>query len=281
GIDLQAPQSYREDIARLRAHARTTTRRLSQLARIRVGTTEIKIVRPSTDALRHAAEEASLLFVCEPGARKSGARPDLTDKLIEAGRDVVFLAVDHFAASSLGQLRTELGLNRELMEVLDNWPGTAPAFLVIDALDAARTEPASKAFRNLIHSVAEAQGRWHVVASIRKFDLRYSQDLQHLFYGEPINSFRDPDFPRVRHLKVPRLSEEEIAQIPSQSPPLYALIECAPRVLWELLRVPFNLRLMAGLLGIGINPADLTPIRTQLELLDRYWLYRVVRDDGN
>ncbi len=246
GINLQAPRSYREDIERLRTHAHTTTRLLSQLARIRVGTTEIKI----------------------------------TDKLIEEGRDVVFLAVDHFAASSLGQLRAELGLDRELTEVLANWPGTAPAFLVIDALDAARTEPASRAFRNLIQSVAEQQGRWRVVASIRRFDLRYSQDVQYLFHGEPVSSFRDQNFLRVRHLQVPRLSDEEMDQIPSQSPTLQALLDRASPVLRELLRVPFNLRLMAELLGIGIDPVDLTPIRTQLELLDRYWLHRVVRDDG-
>jgi len=280
GINLQAPRSYREDIERLRTHAHTTTHLLSQLARIRVGTTEIKIERPSTEALRHAAEEASLLVVGEPGAGKSGALHDLTDKLIEEGRDVVFLAVDHFAASSFGQLRAELGLDRELTEVLANWPGTAPAFLVIDALDAARTEPASRAFRNLIQSVAEQQGRWRVVASIRRFDLCYSQDLQYLFHGEPVSSFRDQNFLRVRHLQVPRLSDEEMDQIPSQSPTLQALLDRASPVLRELLRVPFNLRLMAELLGIGIDPADLTPIRTQLELLDRYWLHRVVRDDG-
>ena len=203
GIDLQVPRSYREDIERLRTHARTTTSFLAQLARIRVGTTEIKITRPSTEALRHAAEEDSLLVVGEPGAGKSGALHDLTDQLIKEGQDVVFLAVDHFAASSLGQLRIELGLQRELMEMLANWPGTAPAFLVIDALDAARTEPVSKAFRTLIQSIAEQHGRWHVVASIRKFDLRYSHDLQHLFQGEPVRTFHGQTFLRVRHLQVP------------------------------------------------------------------------------
>jgi hypothetical protein len=152
---------------------------------------------------------------------------------------------------------------------------------VIDALDAARTEPVSKAFRTLIQSIAEQHGRWHVVASIRKFDLRYSHDLQYLFQGEPVSTFHDQTFLRVRHLHVPRFSDEEMGQIPLQSPALQALLEHATPVLQELLRVPFNLRLMAELLGIGIAPADLTPIRTQLELLDRYWFHRVMRDDGN
>jgi len=280
GIELQASRSYREDIDRLRAHTRTTAGLLAQLARIRVGATQIKIARPSTDALRRASEDTSVLVVGEPGAGKSGALHDLTARLIEEGRDVVFLAVDHFAAHSLWELRRDLQLEREVLDVLANWPGTAPAFLVIDALDAARTDPAAKTFRTLIQSVAEQQDRWRVVASIRKFDLRYSLELQQLFWGEPPSAFRDPDFLTIQHLNIPRLSDEELAQIPSQSPALQALLDGAPAGLRELLRVPFNLRLMAELLGIGIDPADLTPIRTQLELLDRYWLHRVVRNDG-
>lgn len=99
-----------------------------------------------------------------------------------------------------------------------------------------------------------------MVASIRKFDLRYSQELQQLFLGEPSAEFRDPEFMGIRHLNVPRLSDEELAQIPPQSPALQALITNAPQELQELLRVPFNLRLMAELLGIGMDLADLTPI---------------------
>ncbi len=81
-------------------------------------------------------------------------------------------------------------------------------------------------------------------------------------------------------MQVPRLTDDELMQIPSQSPALQALLERATPVLRELLRVPFNLRLMAALLGFGLRLDDLTPIRTQLELLDRYWQHRVVRDDG-
>jgi hypothetical protein len=36
---------------------------------------------------------------------------------------------------------------------------------------------------------------------------------------------------------------------------------------------------MGELLGEGVSASELTPIRTQLELLDRYWQYRVIRDD--
>jgi hypothetical protein len=279
GINIQAPRSYRDNIERLTTHAQRTSDILSHLARIRLGTTEIKIHRLSTVALRCAAEEGSLLVVGDPGAGKSGALCDLVRLLREEERDVIFLAVDRLAASSTEALRVELGLDRDLTEVLANWPGTAPAFLVIDALDAVRADPAANAIRDLIQTVIGQCSRWHVVASIRKFDLQYSQELKQLFSGNLSNTFQDQDLLTVRHLKIPQLSMEELAQILSQSPPLQTVIDNAPEALRELLRVLFNVRLMAELLGAGIDPADLSPIRTQLELLDRYWLYRVVCND--
>jgi hypothetical protein len=280
GIELQVVRSYRNDIERLRAYSRTTADALANLARIRVGATEVKIQRHSTEELRRAAEEDSLLVVGEPGAGKSGALHDLVVALQDEGRDIVFLAVGLLAAHSLGELRQELGLERDLREILDKWLGITPAFLIIDALDAARAVPAERTIRELIRAIVEQKGRWRVVASIRKFDLRYGQKFQQLFLGEPLPVFQDKAFPRLRYLNIPQLSEEELAQISFQSSDLQQLIANAPEELHDLLRVPLNLRLMAELLGTGLQPSDLTPIRTQLELLDRYWLRWVIRFDG-
>jgi hypothetical protein len=49
----------------------------------------------------------------------------------------------------------------------------------------------------------------------------------------------------------------------------------------DLLRVPFNLRLAADILETGVAPSDLTPIRTQSELLRRYWVHRVAGTRGD
>lgn len=280
GIAIQVARSYRDDIERLMAYSRTTAFLVSDLALIRVGQTEVKIHRRSTEELRRMAEEGSLLVVGEPGAGKSGALHDLVQVLEGEGRDVVFLAVDRLAARSLGEIREELDLGRELIEILANWPGKEPAFVVIDALDAARADPAGTAVRDLIRMVIGGASRWSVVASIRKFDLRYSPELKHLFSGEPSQEFLDAEFMRIRHLNVPPLADAELAQIPTQSPVLQAMVTGAPAALRDLLRVPFNLRLVAELVGAGLDPSLLTPIHTQLELLDRYWSYRVFRSDG-
>jgi hypothetical protein len=280
GLDLKAPRSYHNDIGRLRDYSRATFEALGHLAQICVGSAVIKIHRPSTEALIRAAEENSVLVVGEPGAGKSGALHDLVKALREEGRDYVFLAVDRLAARSLGEVRLEIGLNHELAEVLDNWAGTQSAFLVIDALDAARGDPAGAMIRDLIHQLAQKSGRWQVVASIRKFDLRYGVEIKQLFGGAPPTEFQDAEFRGVRHLNIPRLSNDELSQIAFQSAELNALVHRAPAELHDLLRVPFNLRLMTELLGAGVAARELTPIRTQLELLDRYWSHRVIRLDG-
>ncbi|NPA76202.1 MAG: hypothetical protein GXN93_00400 [Candidatus Diapherotrites archaeon] len=280
GFDLRAVRSYENDIERLRAYSERTFRTLAHYAEIQLGSATIKIRRACTNALKQAAMTQSILVVGEPGAGKSGVLHDFVATLRENQKDFVFLAVDRLAAQSLGELREELGLEHELLEVLENWPGVEPAFLVIDALDAARGSRAERMIRDLIREIIETNSRWRVVASVRKFDLRYSVDFQRLFDGDPPTSFVDPEFQRVRHLNVPKLSDEEISQIGQKSSELRSLIERASSELREILRVPFNVRLLAELLNAGLRIEELTPIRTQIELLDRYWLYRVVRSDG-
>jgi hypothetical protein len=134
--------------------------------------------------------------------------------------------------------------------------------------------------RDLIKEVMQQNGRWRVVASVRKFDLRYSPELRELFKGDPPSKFSDPELSGIRHLNVPTLDQDELSQIEPQSPELYSLIVNAQSELRDLVSVPFNLRLIADLIGNGMDPAHFSPVRTQLQLLDRYWQHRVLRNDG-
>lgn len=279
-IAVAAARSFRDDLARLKAYSEMTARLLADLSRVRVGAAEVKIQRPSLQELRRLAEVDSLLVVGEPGGGKSGTLHDFSDALLRDGKDVIFLAVDRVAAGSLGNLRQELGLAHDLVEVMANWPGLEPGFLVIDALDAARGSSTAQTMLDLIRLVRQVGGRWRVVASIRKFDLRYSDALRSFFVGEPSEAYRDAEFVPIRHINIPVLSDAEMAQVSAQAPTLGDLIARAPDDLRQLLRVPFNLRLAADLLGAGVAANELTPIRTQIQLLDRYWRERVVRADG-
>lgn len=252
---------------------------LRGLSLIRVGSNEIKIDRQSTRELQNSIEDNSVLVVGDPGAGKSGALHDIVESVVEK-RDVIFLAVDRLSAESLPELRQELALEHELLDVIENWSGTEPAFLVIDALDAARAEQTARALRDLIQSVVRQAGRWRVVASIRKFDLRYNSEVRELFRGKPPSEYLDAEFKGACHINIPILDSDELAQLEKKSPDLYALVMGAPSELRKLMSVPFNLRLVADLLGDGLSISDLSPLRTQLQLLDRYWQSRIIRQDG-
>src|SRR5260221_6785616 len=138
------------------------------------------------------------------------------------------LAVDRLTAASDGELRQELGLDHNLADVLDNWVGDAPAFLIIDALDAARGGSAAQTLRELIAHATSPKTRWRVIASIRKFDLRYSEELRDLFQVRPSTGespeFRDDEFLSISHVNVRPLSNVELREVQSQSAEVSALV---------------------------------------------------------
>ncbi len=283
--DKKFPQkatfSYRPDIERLRQHSKQTLSSLKPYSEIAVQNQTVKVIRDCQSAFLSAALDRSVLVVGEPGAGKSGAVHDFVQSLEDGKKDLIFLAVDRLSSESLGELRQELGLQNELFDVIDHWPGTAPVLLVIDALDAARVDPKMKLYRDLIRRVMTRNANWRVVASIRKFDLRNSKELQQIFNGAPVTGFSDPEFSHVQHLNVGQLTDIELGQIGAQSQELYQLVQIASLELQKLIRTVFNLRLLAELLDSGAAPSDLTPIRTQIELLEKYWSYRVIGEDGN
>ncbi|HEU0077588.1 MAG TPA: hypothetical protein VFQ76_08075, partial [Longimicrobiaceae bacterium] len=280
GIRVRAPLGYRDDVERLRRHSAEVLARLSDYAAIQLGPARVEIDRPYVGTLRAAAEEGSTLLVGEPGAGKSGVIHGLARALGAEGRDVVVFTVQDPPFASLGELRAELRLEHDVADVLANWPGDRPAFLLIDALDAARTDAAAQALRLLIRDVMEAAGRWRVVASIREYDVRYGRDVRRLFAGDPPQGpcprLSGKEFAHVRHLVVGTLTRSELDQLAVRSPALHELVSTAPSTLRGLFANIFNLRLAAELLDAGTVPEAIRSVGSQLDLLDLYWDERVV-----
>ncbi|MFN8149599.1 MAG: hypothetical protein U0R24_00530 [Solirubrobacterales bacterium] len=286
GLELRAAPSYREDIERLRAYSDTIVDRLKPLSHISLpGEEVVKISRAVPDELIAAAEKESLLVTGNPGVGKSAGLYELVRELKTKGRDVVLLAADALSAGSLGELRDEIRLDHEVVDVLTNWPGTEKALIVVDALDAARGENTQAMLLDLIPAVSVTAPRWLVTASIRRFDLRYTQKLKDLFLVDgdsPVaDDYVSPEFPSLRHFVVPVLSDEELAQLESLAPALHVVVADAPSDLRELARVPFNLRLLAELVSLDVSRAELEPITTQVQLLDKYWEHRVLGSDSD
>lgn len=271
---------YKRDIDKLKEYTRSEVINNSETSKLRVGNQEIKIVRRCVETLQHEAERGSLVVVGEPGSGKSGALSDFVVNLLEEKRDVIFLDVGHISAEGLGALRNELGLTYDLNDVIDNWLGEQAGYLVIDALDAARSEKSVQTLRAVISRVIRTEGRWRIIASVRKFDLRHDNELRRLFYGNKISDYQDDEFHMLRHMKIPAFSDGEILEIAKSIPAIDNLLKQADEALKDLIRIPFNFRIIGELIGEGIENNELIPLHTQSELLDRYWSYRVIRSDG-
>ena len=278
GFELISSPAYVADIRALREYTSLTLQSLDHLATLSVHGRDVRIERPVTEFLRSQAIEHSLVVVGDPGAGKSGVLHELGSALQRDHEDVVFLAADRLDDS----LKSELGLRHNLTDVLVNWSGKKTGTLIIDALDAARGSKALIVLRDLIRSVVSTpESRWRIVASIRVFDLRYSQDLQSIFH-KPFEKtaperFQDATFPNLRHIHVSRFSPEELARIRNLAPELNPVFDAATPSLKELLNIPFNLRLVAELLSSDLSKPDLGAIETQVGLLSQYWLHRVIK----
>jgi hypothetical protein len=222
--------------------------------------------------------QASLLIIGEPGSGKSGALYAAAKQISADGQPVLAIAVDRHPVSTLDELRRELRLERPIIEVLRDWNGDRKGVLFVDALDATRGGPSERVFQDLIRRVLQEAPNWHVIASIRVFDLRFGVVYRDLFEGVPPDgAYRDTEFSRVRHISIPRLTEDELQQVWAASAPMERAYDDGSPVLRDLLRSPFNLFLLANVLSS--ETPDLRGVTTQLQLLQRYWSYRVIGSD--
>jgi hypothetical protein len=272
GIGLVAPRSYQPSIERLREYSSKTLRVLRKRTAIEIGGHPVHIQRGIAAQLSDKAEQSSLLVIGQPGGGKSATLAEAAQELHDRGHVVVVLAADRLTTADIAQ---ELKLKHPLADVLGNWSGSELGFLFIDGLDAARDSEQALALRQLVQDMFESPGRWKLVVSIRTFDLRWDPDLQEAFRGRPHGQYRNSELHDVCHFEVPSLKPEDLAQIDSQSEVLSLAVKNAQPRLAELLLVPFNLWLLARVVEPGIGAGELESIRTQLQLLDLFWRYRV------
>jgi len=279
-IPIRSVPSYAGDIEALVKYTSDRLTFLRRLSVMELGGKDVKIRREVIVPLFEFSAKDHTVLVGEPGAGKSGCVHDLAQHLIDDGNDVVLLAADTIKASSANELSASLGLarTRTLVDILQRWSGERPAFLLVDALDAARSGMSLNVLCEIFRELRERAPRWHIVASIREYDLRTSPEVQELFAGSPHLQFCDSRFPMVRHIRVSRLSAAELSQVTAGHPRMLGLLQSAP-TLAELVRNPFNLNLLCTLLDNNVSDADLTAVQQQIELLDLHWTRRVEASD--
>ncbi|UPL51388.1 ATP-binding protein [Hymenobacter sublimis] len=272
-IQLTEPPSFRQDIARLHTYSAATLAELARFTTIDVVEGTITVSRPVVNDVVDAALGGSLAITGEPGAGKSAILH--TAASILGQQHPVFCFKVENGPGTLDELRREIGLEHPLLEVLRQVPGDRPAFVLLDALDASRGNQAETTYKKLLREVAALPG-WHVVASVRTFDLRVGKEWQQLFHGlPPMPQHADRSFGRVRHLHIGLLDAGERADLARQSPSLHTALAAGGPKMEALALNPFNLALLADLLRGGTPPESLAGVSTQGQLLDRYWQERV------
>lgn len=275
-LRLDSPPSYRSDVAQLQKYSDDTRIHLEHFEETRFSGNSIRIARNCTESVLKAAAE-SILLVGDPGAGKSAVISSAAARLRSEGRPVIELAVDRLPVESAEGLQQQLGLAHRILDVLENWPGSEPAFLFIDALDATRGGRSEGIFRWLIAEVLKMPSkRWRVVASIRSFDLRMGQQLAELFSGRPPDDrYADRAFSAVKHIHIPPWENNELEELLQRAGSLAHAVRAGGARLFDLARTPFNTRLLADLLSGGVSPDAFSAVSTQSQLLDLYWAHRV------
>lgn len=275
-LRLDSPPSYRADVVQLQKYSDETRTHLEHFEETSISGNSIRIARNCTESVLRAAT-GSILLVGDPGAGKSAVISAAAARLRGEGKQVIELAVDRLPVESAEGLQQQLGLTHRVLDVLENWPGSEPAFLFIDALDATRGGRSEGVFRWLIAEVLKMPSkRWRVVASIRSFDLRMGQQLAELFSGRPPDSnYADRAFGAVKHIHIPPWENGELEELLRRAGPIADAVRAGGARLFDLARTPFNTRLLADLLSGGASPDTFSAISTQSQLLDLYWAHRV------
>jgi hypothetical protein len=272
GVGLAVPADVRTDVERLSVRSLSALSHLAVHGGLVIDGTQRRLQRDLAAPLAARVKTGSCLVVGAPGAGKTGALYTLAGQLAAEGHDLVVLAADMLEVPDLDSLREKLQLTRPVDEILADWPGDKPGVVIIDALDAARGPDGPAALTQLVERVAASAGRWHVVASVRTFDLRHNAQLRAAVPKQSTaENHRLSEFAELEHFLVDDLTDADLAQLADLAPEVHAVVADAPRPLLQLVANPFNLSLLASLVQHQVNPASLRPLRTQLELLQLYW----------
>ncbi|MDX9723072.1 MAG: ATP-binding protein [Myxococcota bacterium] len=232
-------------------------------------------------ALRNAIATQSLLLTGEPGCGKSGLLHSLANELERENCPLLFLRAEQLVENDAQQRATLRGLEHPLVEVLKNGFSES-GIVIIDALDAVRDPNGDANIRRLLVAVKQL-APWRLLASIREFDLKHSDELRKAFRGEGVADFSSPDFKGVAHFHLGCFSVAELDLLLERQPKLRAFIEggrLSPKAR-TIHASPFYLGLAAELLRHGLAAARLGDWDSPGLLLQRAWEIRVTKGCGS
>lgn len=213
-------------------------------------------------------KKESVVLTGSPGAGKSWIIAQFVRSCRSTKRPNLALSAEDFEVRSIAELTHALGLKTDLITLLANLG--SGAVLIIDGLDALRSNVSQRTFRELIRRVSVELPGCAVLTSIRTFDLQQSTELQRLFFA-PTTTVARP----FTEIGVGAFTPEELRHVSEQVPEFEYLFHQDSGEFHELLRNPFNLHLCVLLLLRGFPWKDLSVAQSQTQLMDIYWASRI------
>lgn len=214
------------------------------------------------DAIANSLQDRSVVVTGSPGVGKSWVLAALADRFKADGYRLLVLPAESYDVATLDDLRVRLGLPIGVAPFLNSLGDRV--LLLVDGLDALRTETASATFQQLLEQVREVAPKCRILVSVRTFDLERSPKLRSLFLRGSYKA-----------IHIGELDDVEMESALSQAPQLGHLLLAAREALRKLLRNPFMLRLALRLMDDGISYDVISQDTSEVQLLGRFWNRRV------
>jgi hypothetical protein len=241
----------------------------------------MNLERPDlTRAFREFTASGHGVLIGAPGAGKTHLLKTMARELRTApDNECLFLPVDRMPFESDADLRAELGATGDILSFFERQTQHRHGYLIVDALDAVRGDRPRAFVLGLVRRVlARLSDSWSVVLSMRTYDALRSVDLDEIFppasQAAPEAEYQLPGA-ICRHFYVPPLNDGDIDAAKAQLPWLQALWDEGHEELRELLRTPFNLWLLERLFAHGTTVAEVSPVHSEVQLLNLFWRQRV------
>lgn len=221
------------------------------------------------DEIWQSSIDGSVLLTGSPGIGKSWVIAEFLKVCQSHKRLTLPLLAQEYEVASLEELKAVTGLRQDLPDFLKSLGSNS--VLIIDGLDALRSEKSQRPFRTLISTVASQVPDCSIVASIRTFDLEQSEELQELFF----RAAAQPGKRSFRKIAIDPFTDSDLHQLAASIPALHALLRESRDDLTTLMRNAFNLGIVLRLLEEEGGADDVSASRSQIELLTKYWRRRI------
>ncbi|GEM_PF-2104352 len=205
-----------------------------------------------------------------PGVGKSHILSQLVVSLVEKNIPACLIKLDSLTNGSDEEIANNLGMpDTDWVANLKTIPSPQKgrSTIVFDAFDTLRDEKLKAIVLQKIAHVKKELPEWSIIVSVRTYDAHQSQKLIELF-----PSGLSQDSLDCRKFTIPELSDEELNLFLEDNKKLSSLYEVANQRLKEIFKIPFYLKLLDFILNqenADIN--SLSVIKSEIELLDRYW----------